>query len=220
MTLYETIRRKIFRDHQPYAGFPVKEWAGTWYNDHGAFRPMFKTAIEQANPGVIVEVGSFVGESAIHMANVCKQQGRGAVILCVDTWGGGIDHWEKVPEKLRFWFGRPSLYYQFIGNVIAKGASDMILPIAVDSINGARLLKLLGIVPQMVYVDGSHEEGDVLRDYEAYWSLLPRGGVMLVDDLTNWFPGVLKDFDRFCKLYSLDPVIDRTQDEKGLFIKP
>lgn len=217
MSQYETCRQKIFGAHQPYAGFPAKEWAGTWYNDPGATRDIFKLALDRASPGVVVEVGSFVGESAIFMANHLKATKRDAVILCVDTWGGGIDHWEKVPEKLKFWFGRPSLFYQFMGNVIVRGASDRVLPIALDSLNGARLLKLLGIVPNLVYVDGSHEEGDVLRDYEAYWALLPKGGVMLVDDLTGWFPGVVRDFEKFVKMWGLSPVVE---GEKGMLIKP
>lgn len=218
MTQYEELRKKIFKDHQPYAGFPAREWSGVWYNDQAACRPMFKTAIDKAKPKIIVEVGSFVGESAIFMAQYLKDTKRDCVILCVDTWCGGIDHWEKVPEKLRFWFGRPGLFYQFMGNVISRGMSDCILPVSLDSINAARLLKLLNIVPDLVYVDGSHEEGDVLRDYESYWDLLPSGGVMLVDDLTNWFPSVIRDWDKFLKKHKIkNPVVE---GEKGLLVKP
>jgi hypothetical protein len=41
---------------------------------------------------------------------------------------------------------------------------------------------------------------------------------MLVDDLTNWFPGVLKDWTEFIADHSLTPVI--TEGEKALVIKP
>lgn len=216
MRLYDDIMAKLYHGHNPYANYPTRDWAGTWYGDPGAQRQMFKTAIDRSCPGLIVEVGSFVGESAIFMAQHLRATQREAVILCIDTWYGGIDHWEKAYEKLRFHFGRPSLYYQFMGNVIARGFSDMIIPLSLDSINGARLLKLFGIVPNMVYVDASHEEGDAVRDYEAYWSLLPKGGVLLVDDLTGWFPGVVKDFDKFIKLSSLNPTIE---GEKGMVVK-
>lgn len=218
MSLYEDCRKKIFGAHQPYAGFPWREWQGTWYNDQGAAHPIFREAMDLAGAGVIVEVGSFVGESAIFMAKILKASNRDAVIVCVDTWGGGIDHWEKVPEKIKFWFGRPSLFYQFMGNVIAHGVQDYILPLAVDSINGARLLKLLQIVPQMVYVDGSHEEGDVIRDMEAYWQLLPSGGVMLSDDVGPWFPPVQRDWNRFIVRHGLKAhAID---GEKAILVKP
>lgn len=218
MNLYEQLRQKIFGAHQPYAGFPVKEWAGVWYNDGGACREIFKEAIDIACPGVIVEVGSFVGESTIFMAKYLKATGRDAVILAVDTWGGGIDHWEKVPEKLKFWFGRPSLFYQFMGNVIQHGVQDIILPVALDSITGARLLKLLKITPNMVYVDASHEAGDARRDMEAYWPLLPKGGVMLNDDVNNIFPAVLKDWTEFVAVNNLTP--RKIEGEKTLLVKP
>lgn len=218
MTVYQILLEKIHHGQSPYAGFPMSQWAGTWYNDGGAARDIFKTAIDLSNPGLIVEVGSFVGESTIFMANHLKSQNRDAAILSVDTWMGGIDHWKSVPEKLRFWFGRPSLYYQFLGNVMQHKVQDMILPLSLDSINAARLIRMLELKPAMVYVDGSHEQGDVIRDFEAYWELLGRGGYMMVDDLTGWFPGVLHDFDEFCDRHGIKPV--RVEGEKGLFLKP
>lgn len=217
MSLYEQIRKKIFRDHQPYAGFPVRDWAGTWYSDPRACCPIFHAAIDLSCPGVIVEVGSFVGESTIFMAKALRQSGREGVVVAIDTWGGGTDHWEKVPEKLRFWFGRPSLYYQFIGNVMAHGVQDMILPLAVDSMTGARILKLLGIVPNMVYLDASHEEGDNIRDMEAYWSLLPKGGALLADDDSRFFPGVQHDQALFRSRHGSAV---KTDEEKQLYAKP
>lgn len=217
MRIYDMLIQRILHGHNPYAGYPVAQWAGTWYNDYGARRDIFKRAIDKLAPGLIVEVGSFVGESAIFMAEHLRTKPGDWAILCIDTWCGGIDHWEKVPEKLKFHFGRPSLYYQFIGNVMQHGVQDLIVPLSIDSLNGARLLELLRITPSLVYVDGSHEEGDVLRDYEAYWKLLPSGGLMLVDDLTNWFPPVVRDFERFVKEHNLTPEVD---NEKGLMIKP
>lgn len=218
MTIYQTLLEKIHHNQSPYSDFPVGFWAGTWYNDSGARREMFLKAIDRVNPGLIVEVGSFVGESAIFMAEHLKKRKQDSAILCIDTWMGGIDHWEKRPADLKFWFGRPSLYYQFMGNVIQRGHQDIILPLSLDSLNGARLLKLLGIVPSLVYVDASHEEGDALRDYEAYWELLPQGGGLLCDDLTGWFPGVLHDFDTFTTIHQIEnPEIE---GEKGFIIKP
>lgn len=218
MSVYQTLLDKLHHGVSPYAGFPIG-WAGTWYNDHGARHPMFKTAIDRVKPSLIVEVGSFVGESTIHMAGLLRQQPQDSAILSVDTWMGGIDHWEKRPADLKFWFGRPSLFYQFIGNVIQRSFTDKILPLSLDSVNAARLLKRLNIRPSLLYIDASHEQGDVLRDYEAYWDLLMPGGGMLVDDLSNHFPGVLHDWVQFTTTTArgVTPLI---QDEKGLLIKP
>lgn len=218
MTPFSLLIDKIHEGRNPYTGFPFGEWQGTWYGDPGANREIFSKCIETLRPSIIIEVGSFVGESAIHMAKLIKAQKRDCAILCVDTWCFGFDHFLGAREKIRPHFGRPDLYYKFVANVIANGCQDVIVPFAIDSINGARVIKWLGLVPGLIYVDASHEAGDVRRDYEAYWDLLGPGGGMLVDDLTNWFPGVVADWTAFTADHGLTPVL--TEGEKALVVKP
>jgi predicted O-methyltransferase YrrM len=209
---------RVHEGKNMYEGFPAIEWQGTWWNDPGAQREIFQQCIERLNPSIIIEVGSFVGESAIHMAKIIKAQKRETAILCVDTFYAGFDHYKGAREKIRDHFGRSDLFYKFMGNVIQHGCQDVIVPFAIDSINGARVIKWLGLVPDYIYVDGSHEKGDVLRDYNAYWDLLPSGGGMLVDDVSDYFPGVVEDFTYFTSQNNLKPAL--TQGEKHLLIKP
>lgn len=217
MTPLSLLIDKIHQGVNPYTGFPAKEWGGVWYNDAGAQREIFQKCIGRLNPSIIIEVGSFCGESAIHMAKLIKAQKRDCAILCVDTWSFGFDHFLGARDKINPHFGRPDMYYRFMANVITNNCHDVILPFAIDSMNGARVIKWLGLVPNLIYVDASHEQGDVIRDYEAYWELLPAGGGMLVDDLTNWFPGVLYDWNLFTKLNNLTPAL--VEGEKALVIK-
>jgi len=151
------------------------------------------------------------------MAKHIKRYNYDCAILCVDTWYAGYDHWLGAREKIQMHFGRPDFFYKFMANVIEHGCQDVIVPFAMDSIGAARVIKWLGLVPQFIYVDASHEQGDVLRDYEAYWDLLPPGGGLLADDLSNHFPGVVKDWTVFTKLNSLTSVL--TEGEKQLVIK-
>lgn len=221
MTPYQLLLDKFHRGKSPYDGYPFG-WSGCWYGDPGAQREIFKTALNMAKPGLVIEVGSFVGESAIFMAKhlgaTVPSVGASAAILCVDTWLFGYDHHVGAPEKINMHFGRPDLFYRFMANVIDHGCQDVIVPFATDSLNGARVLKRLGITADLIYVDASHEEGDVLRDYEAYWPLLKSGGVMLVDDLSGHFPGVINDFERFCKCHGIRPEL--IEGEKAILIKP
>lgn len=218
MTAFQLLLDKIHQGKNPYTDFPVAGWSGVWYGDPGARREIFGRAIEKTNPGIIVEVGSFCGESSVFMAEILKKRGLDAAICCIDTWAFGFDHFLGAREKINNHFGRPDLYYRFIANVIERGFSDTIVPFAIDSINGARVLKWLGLVPSLIYVDASHEQGDVIRDYEAYWDLLPSGGGMLVDDLSGHFPGCLHDWGAFVLKHNLKPVL--TEGEKALVIKP
>ena len=218
MTPFSLLIDKIHEGRNPYTGFPATEWAGTWYGDPGAQREIYDKCIKRLDPSIIIEVGSFVGESAIHMAKLIKAQNRDCAILCVDTWYAGFDHFLGAREKIRPHFGRPDFYYKFIANVIAHGCQDVIVPFAMDSIGAARVINWLGLVPQFIYVDASHEEGDVIRDYQAYWPLLSSGGGMLCDDWSGHFPGVMADGQRFIDQTGLAPVM--IEGEKVLFIKP
>lgn len=213
MTAYQELIEKIHRGKNPYGGFPAHEWSGVWFGDPGAQREIFYKCIQRLKPTIIVEVGSFVGESAVHMAKYTK-----APIVCVDTWYAGVDHWKGAPEKINMHFGRPDLFYRFMANVIQHNCQDVIVPLASDSINGARILEHLGIVPDFVYVDASHEEADVLRDYLAYWKLLPSGGGMLCDDWSGYFPGVMSDGQRFMEKTGIKPAL--IEGEKVFFVKP
>jgi len=216
-TQFKSILPLIHDDHDPYRDFPKGQWTGH-YNTDGSEREIFKKAIDLLKPKVIIEVGTFLGGSALFMARHIKATDSDTIIICVDTWLGGTDHLLRAREKLRPHFGRPSLYYFFMNNVLEAQMDDVIIPFPIDSMAGARFLKERGVKCQMCYVDSSHEEGDVRRDYEAYWELLESGGGLLVDDLTNWFPGVVADWTAFIKDHNLSPIM--TEGEKALLIKP
>jgi Methyltransferase domain len=215
MNPFDLLLDKIHEGNNPYTGFPYPAWGGTWYGDTAAHNPLFTEAIKLTQPGLIVEVGSFVGESAIAMAKTIKAMNLEAAILCVDTWYGSFEHWAKVREKIRMHFGRPDFYYKFLANVINHDCQDTIVPLAMDSQGAALVIKWLGLVPQLIFVDASHEEGEVFHDLDAYWQLLPAGGGMLVDDVTG-FPGVVADLAKFCGTYNLKPTY---HGEKALVIK-
>ncbi len=218
MKMFDELLTLLHNGKNPYAGFPAAEWGGTWYGDPGATRKIFSESITTTNPKLIIEVGSFVGESAIHMAKFIKSKKRDCAILCVDTWYAGFDHWKGARDKIQMHFGRPDLYYKFIANVITNDCQDVIIPFAMDSIGAARVIGWMGLGPQLVYIDASHEKGDVLRDYEAYWPLVQPDGGMLVDDLSNHFPGVVEDWVTFTTKHNLKPKL--AEGEKALIIKP
>lgn len=217
MTSFDLLLNAIHQGKNPYQDFPAAQWGGTWYGDPGAARSMFAKAIELTRPGIIIEVGSFVGESAIHMAKIIKERKVDAAILCVDTWYAGFDHWLGARDKIQMHFGRPDFYYKFMANVIIHECQDVIVPFAMDSIGAARVIKWLGLKAALVYVDGSHEKGDVFRDYETYWELLEKTGGMLCDDWSAHFPGVMEDGHRFSGLMGISPTM--VEGEKVLFKK-
>ena len=72
------------------------------------------------------------------MAKLIKANALDCAILCIDTWYFGYDHYLGAPEKINMHFGRCRFVLSIHGNVIHERCQDVIVPFAMDSINGAQ----------------------------------------------------------------------------------
>lgn len=205
MNRHEELLAALHGSRNPFTGFPDAQWRSPDPN-WGSGHPWLTETIAEKKPRTIVEIGTFVGGSAIAMAKKIIELNIDSAIICVDTFLGGIDHHLKAPELLGWHFGRPTIYYNFMANVIAAGVSNYVVPLPLDSTNAGRLLAAKLIKAEFVYVDGSHEYDDVKRDLEFYFNeVLADGGTMIIDDVTGHFPGILKAVEEICAIYSLSP---------------
>lgn len=161
---------------------------------------VFKQIIDDVKPTLIVEVGSWKGQSAINMGTHIKNNNLDCKILCVDTWLGAIEFWGHLSgtdeRNLLLKNGYPQIYYQFLSNVVHHGLQDIISPFPNTSENGFRYLSINNMKPQMIYIDASHEEDDVYKDIKNYYSILSEGGIIFGDDYGSW-EGVRKASNRF-----------------------
>jgi hypothetical protein len=164
---------------------------------------IFGEFITETNPNIIIEVGSWKGQSSINMGNFVKNANMNTKIYCVDTWLGAIEFWTSgkftAERNLRTKNGYPQIYYQFLSNVIHNNLQDIILPFPNTSENGYRYFTYNKIKAQLIYIDASHEEDDVYRDLNNYYELLDEGGIMFGDDYQKDWPGVINSVDRFGK---------------------
>lgn len=129
----------------------------------------------------ILEIGSWEGRSACYFLDKYPD----AVITCVDTFQGSPEHvgLDVTGTKQRF-LANTSKYGDRV--TLREGHSSR---------------ELYGLPPEsfdLIYVDGSHEEPDVMMDLALAYGLLKPGGVMLVDDYNQpAFPGVKSAVDKF-----------------------
>lgn len=204
----DLIDRVLF--HNPYVGFPVAtvetDFQG-WNSNH----PALKAAIEVMRPSVIIEVGTWKGMSAIHMAEQCKRLGLASAVICVDTWLGSPEHMidpknNRWIASLKFENGYPTIYRTFLANVIAKKCDDVIVPLPATSDNAAIILKRARVKAKIVYIDAAHQYDPVLRDLNNYWDIVEQGGLMLGDDYGAGWTGVTKAVDEFVAARGLEIV--------------
>ena len=178
--------RGLLHSTDPYAGFDASQHpldTHGWGSDSPAFREL----LTELKPRFVVEVGTWKGGSALQMADIIAELGLPTEILCIDTWLGALEFWtdHDDPERyksLALRHGYPTVYYQFLANVVHRGHQARIIPFPQTSTTGALWLRWFDLRAELIYIDGSHEEEDVYADLIAYWEVLAPGGTIFGDD--------------------------------------
>ena len=151
---------------------------------------IFDRLVEEIRPRYILEIGSWLGASAIHMGNAVRRAGLDTKIVCVDTWLGSRDFMgKKFPDDRSKLMsnGMPNAYRHFLANVKREGLQDIVIPLPQTSSNALRFLSEEGVKFDMVYIDGSNQYEDIVSDMNLSWNVLANGGVMFGDDYLNFF---------------------------------
>lgn len=185
--------------------------------------PYLADAVSAFRPRVVVEIGTWKGASALYLARTMAEHGVAGTVIAVDTWLGAVDHWadESLFAELATEHGFPSLYRTFLANVVREGMTDRVIPLPLDSVNAAELLRLRGVTADVIHLDAGHEEASVAADLRAWWPVLRPGGLFIADDydrLGGRFPGVTRAVDAFCA----ETGVEGPWSERGKckFVKP
>ncbi|KAG9445182.1 hypothetical protein H6P81_016522 [Aristolochia fimbriata] len=181
-----TILDRVFNGTSPYENFPpahaapllrrkrIKGWGST-----GA---VFETLMRRVRPRTIIEVGTFLGASAIHMASLARSLGlRGTQILCVDDFRG----WPGFRDKFRdikMVNGDVVLLHQFIQNAAAMNATEAVLPVPFASSAALGKLCEWGIYGDLIEVDAGHDFHSAWSDINMAYAILRPGGVIFGHD--------------------------------------
>lgn len=175
-----------------YEGFDIAPYKNSLRAGGVPFDGMYEEWVRRTRPEVIIEVGSYLGYSAVRMAQEVKRLGLNTKIICVDTWLGNVDYYELMKangngtEDFGYDNGYPTLYYKFLANVLDAGVEDIIRPFPFPSTIAAKILTKIftrvGVQPNLIFIDGSHEEYDVFFDCFYYYPMLKPGGEIWGDD--------------------------------------
>jgi predicted O-methyltransferase YrrM len=151
-----------------------------------------KCALERTKPKSIVEVGSWLGASAIYMATLTK-----APIVCVDTFLGSNEVlWrDNVVQNVVQNFDR--IYKQFCVNITSKELNKQIVPLPMTSSSAVELMSAHNVKVDMVYIDAGHREREVYADLQDWWPLTNK--VIVGDDYNSFWPGVIAAANRFAE---------------------
>jgi hypothetical protein len=185
----------------------------------GSTHPIFEEIFQEVRPEIVIEVGSWKGASVLHMHDLSSKYGYETCFVCVDTWTGSSEHWlsSKDRPSLMLRGGYPTIFRQFVFNLMAHGAADDVFALPTTSTSAAEILRQLGVAADTVYIDGGHEEEEVAADLKHYYELLRPGGVMFGGEYHTRWPGTLRAVNRFRKTRRLKAQL---AGEWWLFRKP
>ena len=192
----------LWHGRDPFAAPPADLRPGDlqgWRSIH----PYLEAAVIDGRPRVIIEIGTWKGASALFLARTMAAHDVAGTVIAVDTWLGAVDDWADAAlfAELATEHGYPSLYRTFLANVVHAGMTDRIVPLPLDSVNAAELLRLRDVTADVIHLDAGHEEASVAADLRAWWPILRPGGLLIADDydrLGGRFPGVTRAVDAFC----------------------
>lgn len=124
---------------------------------------------------VVVEVGSYIGESTQILLNHLPIK----EIHCVDKWGVTDKYDEHEISRAEQVF------------LLMHGKNEKVRIYKTDS----RDEKLRSIRPDVVYIDASHRYEDVAADIDFWRKIVKRGGVICGHDYAPKFSGVVRAVD-------------------------
>jgi predicted O-methyltransferase YrrM len=148
---------------------------------------LYELWMQTYKPTLAIEVGSFLGYSAIKMALEAKRLKLNTTLICVDSWLGSPEHYDMMKgtmqdRRLGYTNGYPTLYHKFVSNVIHAGVQDIIHPFPYPSLTASKILTKLEVSADFMFIDGDHSALGVYLDLQHYWPLLKQGGTLFGDD--------------------------------------
>ena len=137
---------------------------------------LYKKMVDRFDSGShFVEVGAFLGRSAVFMAVEIINSGKNIKFDCVDHWEGSEEHNDNDEINLE------TLYEDFVVNI--KPVKGVINPVKAHSVEASKLYEPNSL--DFVFIDASHDEESVKEDLFHWLPRVKESGVIAGDDVNN-----------------------------------
>jgi predicted O-methyltransferase YrrM len=101
-----------------------------------------------------------------------------------------------------------SQYARFLCNVLLSGFEKQILPFRNTSSLALQLMRERRVRVDFIYIDAGHSECEVASDLAGAREIMEAGGVIVGDDFSARFQGVLQAVRRFAKNKGVRPTVE------------
>lgn len=148
----------------------------------GQERYLFEKVASLPEDALVVEIGSYYGRSSVCLGLACL--GTRRKLICIDPW---------VLTEL----GEFDIYGKWEANVVRCGLAEHVVPLRGRSQDVlSRWGELVGGAPiDFIFIDGWHEYGPCLQDFQQAFSLVKQGGWIALHDVCKEWPGAMRVWD-------------------------
>lgn len=143
---------------------------------------LYARALEAAGRGVLLEIGTYCGKSAVYIGTAAKE--RGGVLFTIDHHRGSDEMqpgWEH--HDTQTWDTRAGAMESlpFLRDTLRRAKlEEAVIPIIGRSATIARYWR----TPlAFLFIDGGHSMDNALADYEGWSAHVMPGGLMLIHDV-------------------------------------
>ena len=134
--------------------------------------------------GDVVEVGSWLGRSSVFLAQAVKESNNGKFYA--------IDHFQGNKGKENLYSKHVPLAdikQQYIRNLEKVNLMDWVNLLDMPSADAVKCIKSNQI--RLLFLDGDHTREGVQKDIELFMPMLNSGSIIVFDDFSSNFPGVI-----------------------------
>jgi predicted O-methyltransferase YrrM len=170
-------------------------------------RILYALCFAQEAKGDVVEIGSWQGYSTSFLARAVKDSGNGKLYA--------IDHFKgNVGKESRYVVGKKDLsdlQSLFEVNMQRLGVKDSVELLAMPNEEAAQVVSSKKV--RFLFIDGDHTREGVERDIALFFPLLVPGAIVVFDDFTGAFPGVVDAVDelvarsKFQRVFSFENTV-------------
>ncbi|KAK8957190.1 hypothetical protein KSP39_PZI001185 [Platanthera zijinensis] len=180
---------RLYNNTSPYANFPSPETAKLLLptaakpRGWGSTNPVFADLISSLRPLIIIELGTFLGASALHMAALTRNHSLQSLILCVDDFRG----WPVFRSRLARHVPAPRhadslLLHQFMLGVSVAGETGRVFPVPFSTSSALAAFCDWGIYGDLIEVDAGHDFHSAWSDLNKAYAVLRTGGILFGHD--------------------------------------
>ena len=194
MNIVEELRQNLFLEEYPRY-FDLKNIDFNFPHTH-LQEKVIDAIFKNIDCDFYLEIGTMHGGSAIAVAEYIKKNNLKTKIVCIDPFCGDVNMWawekgNKLNNKwnyLNLKNGRPQIYETFLSNIKYTNNENNIIPICATSSIGTHLIQRLykenriSKLPNIIYLDSAHIEGETYFELQKAYSLLTKGGILYGDD--------------------------------------